>query len=74
MAGQYVVVALPYSHLQPEAVGPFRSYDRAVAARDRVEAATGSIEEYGVAPQIVPLRTLENFVDEFGVAEEADRA
>jgi hypothetical protein len=67
---QYVVVMFPYAHLQPEAIGPFRSGARAEAAAERIRAVEDAAElDWGVAPQVVPLSGLRDALVELqGVA------
>lgn len=56
---QYVVVYLPTMDLNPEAVGPFRSYKRAIEARDAIDEAAESQEGDTASPaSVVPLVSL----------------
>ncbi len=61
MADQYAVVFFPYSHITPEAVGPFRSLDRAEAAAERLDAA-GDHSERSHAPSVVRLMSTDEAV------------
>lgn len=54
MGDQYAVVIFPYSHITPEAVGPFRSLDRAQAAAERLDTA-GDHGEFSHAPSVARL-------------------
>jgi hypothetical protein len=69
---QYVVVYMPYSELVAEAVGPFRSKEKAEAASNAIEEAwvtTGA--DFGVVPQVVALGTLAAILRDERFAPEA---
>lgn len=65
MASQFVVVFFPTPALVAEAVGPFRSQQRANEVRDQLEAQIER-EDYGLAPQVVSLDTVAGVVREYG--------
>lgn len=61
---QYAVVYLPNADLTPEAVGPFRSFDRACDAADAIDAATQG-RVFNTAPSVVVLRSLPEVLANF---------
>lgn len=64
-AGQYIVVYLPYSHLTPEAVGPFNSRANAESVVDRLDAAGREVDALSDhAPQAVLIRSVQSAIDQ----------
>lgn len=80
MSAQYVLVGHPYSEVQSEAVGPFRSEVRAQAAADRINArndkadGVGGYRLHDGYVYVVLLKTEAEWIDEFipTPTEEAD--
>lgn len=72
MAEQYVVIYFPYSHLEAEAVGPFRSKERARQALDSLNVAL-SHDDYGLIPQLLKLGDVATAIQNFAPAPEVTK-
>ena len=64
----YAIAYLPNPDLTTEAVGPFHSLEKAIAAADAIEAATEG-REFNTAPSVVRLLSLPEVLTRF--AEES---